>query len=345
MWGYTQCLVQKLLHPGVKAGNSLCNFEKINNYMYMRRLTTCILMAICIGLSACVSSKKFKDLESRYNDCTKNRDSLTIANQTLQAALADAYIYMDVIKNSQDQLIQDTTSLGAELRYLRTKNNELTALNNTLENNYSKLANGSEKEMTDLMNELRDAKLKLQQREAELAEQVKRLKDLEDALAQKDRDVQNLKNKLLEALKGFKDSGLTVEIKNGKVYVSMSEKLLFASGSTVVDQKGVDALKELARVLEKEKEINIMVEGHTDNVPLRGTGCNKDNWDLSVARANAITKIILSSAAIEPSRITAAGRGEFFPLAPNDSPENKAKNRRTEIILTPNLDALLEIMQ
>lgn len=313
--------------------------------MYMRRLTTCILMAICIGLSACVSSKKFKDLESRYNDCTKNRDSLTIANQTLQAALADAYIYMDVIKNSQDQLIQDTTSLGAELRYLRTKNNELTALNNTLENNYSKLANGSEKEMTDLMNELRDAKLKLQQREAELAEQVKRLKDLEDALAQKDRDVQNLKNKLLEALKGFKDSGLTVEIKNGKVYVSMSEKLLFASGSTVVDQKGVDALKELARVLEKEKEINIMVEGHTDNVPLRGTGCNKDNWDLSVARANAITKIILSSAAIEPSRITAAGRGEFFPLAPNDSPENKAKNRRTEIILTPNLDALLEIMQ
>jgi chemotaxis protein MotB len=199
--------------------------------------------------------------------------------------------------------------------------------------------------MTDLLNELRTAKLKLQEREDELAQKAQRLKDLEEALAQKDRDVQNLKNKLLEALKGFKDSGLTVEIKNGKVYVSMSEKLLFASGSTEVDQKGKDALVELARVLEKEKEINVMVEGHTDNVPLKGTGCNKDNWDLSVARANAITKIILGSAKIEPSRITSAGRGEFFPLVPNDTPENRAKNRRTEIILTPNLDALLEIMK
>jgi chemotaxis protein MotB len=313
--------------------------------MYMRWLATWIFVFVCIGFTSCVSSKKFKDLENRYNDCAKNRDSLTIANQNLQAALADANISLDVIKTSQNDLIQDTTALGAELRYVRGKNKELTDLNNTLENNYGKLANGSEKEMTDLMNELRDAKLKLQEREAELAEQIKRLKDLEDALAQKERDAQNLKNKLLEALKGFKDSGLTVEIKNGKVYVSMSEKLLFASGSTVVDQKGVDALKELARVLEKEKEINIMVEGHTDNVPLKGTGCNKDNWDLSVARANAITKIILGNAAIEPSRITSAGRGEFYPLAPNDSPENKAKNRRTEIILTPNLDALFEIMK
>ncbi len=296
-------------------------------------------------ITSCVSSKKFKDLENLYNDCTKNKDSLTIANQNLQAALADATTTIDVMQKIQDGLIADTTALGTEIRYTRSVNKELSALNTTLENNYTKLLKGTEKEIRTLISELQDAKLKLQEREAELAQKIQRLKDLEEALAQKDKDVQDLKNKLLDALKGFKDSGLSVEIKNGKVYVSMSEKLLFASGSTEVDQKGIDALKELARVLEKEKDINIMVEGHTDNVPLKGSGCNKDNWDLSVARANSITKIILGSAKIEPSRITSAGRGEFFPLVPNDTPENRAKNRRTEIILTPNLDALLEIMK
>jgi len=296
-------------------------------------------------ITGCVSSKKFKDLENQYNDCTKNRDSLTIANQNLQATVADLGSNMIVMKKIQDGLISDTTALGSEIRYLRSKNQELSALNTTLENNYSKLLKGSEKEMIDLINELRDAKLKLQEREQELALKSQKLKDLEEALAQKDKDVQNLKNKLLDALKGFEGSGLTVEIKNGKVYVSMSEKLMFASGSTEVDKKGIDALKELAKVLEKEVDINVMVEGHTDNVPLKGSGCNKDNWDLSVARATSITRIILGSAKIDPSRITAAGRGEFYPLVPNDSPDNRAKNRRTEIILTPNLDALLEIMK
>jgi chemotaxis protein MotB len=303
------------------------------------------ILVLIILFSSCVTSKKFKDLENLYNDCTKNRDSLTIANQTLHAALSDANTKIDILETEKSRLIADTTSLGTEARYLRSKNKELSDLNTTLENNYSKLLKGSEKEMADLINELRDAKVKLQEREDELAQKSQRLKDLEEALAQKDRDVQNLKNKLLDALKGFKDSGLSVEIKNGKVYVSMSEKLLFASGSTEVDQKGKDALKELAKLLEKEKDINIMVEGHTDNVPLKGTGCNKDNWDLSVARANAITKIILGSATIDPSRITSAGRGEFFPLVLNDTPENRAKNRRTEIILTPNLDALFDIMK
>lgn len=311
----------------------------------MRSLKIFKIIIPVMFITSCVSSKKFKDLENLYNDCTKNKDSLTIANQNLKAALADATTTIDVMQKIQDGLIADTTALGTEIRYTRSVNKELSALNTTLENNYTKLLKGTEKEIGTLISELQDAKLKLQEREAELAQKIQRLKDLEEALAQKDKDVQDLKNKLLDALKGFKDSGLSVEIKNGKVYVSMSEKLLFASGSTEVDQKGVDALKELARVLEKEKDINIMVEGHTDNVPLKGTGCNKDNWDLSVARANSITKIILGSAKIDPSRITSAGRGEFFPLVPNDTPDNRAKNRRTEIILTPNLDALLEIMK
>jgi chemotaxis protein MotB len=311
--------------------------------MKTRKLINISLLILL--LSSCVTSKKFKDLEALYNDCSKNRDSLSMANQTLQATLADANNRIANLETERIKLIADTTSMGSEMRYLRGKNAELSDLNKTLEENYTRVLKGSEKEMTDLIAELNDAKLKLNQREQELAEKIQRLKDVEAALAQKDKDVQDLKNKLLDALKGFKDSGLSVEIKNGKVYVSMSEKLLFASGSTEVDPKGKEALKELARVLEKEKGINIMVEGHTDNVPLKGTGCNKDNWDLSVARANAITKIILSSATIEPSRITSAGRGEFYPLVSNDTPENRAKNRRTEIILTPNLDALFDAMQ
>lgn len=311
--------------------------------MKFTKILKVIIPALLI--TGCVSSKKYTDLEKLYTECSKNRDSLTIASQNLQAALADANTQIDVLEKIKNGLVLDTTSIGSDIRYLRNKNKALSDLNTILENSYTKLLKGTEKEMTDLLNELRDAKLKLQQREEELAQKSQRLKDLEEALAQKDKDVQDLKNKLLDALKGFKDSGLTVEIKNGKVYVSMSEKLLFASGSTEVDQKGIDALKELAKVLEKEKGINIMVEGHTDNVPLKGTGCNKDNWDLSVARANAITKIILGSATIAPTRITSAGRGEFFPLVSNDTPENRAKNRRTEIILTPNLDALFDIMQ
>lgn len=309
---------------------------------FEKKLTAILLIVIFTG---CVTSKKYTDLEKQYNDCTRVRDSLTIASQNLQSALSEAETRINVLENLNAQLIKDSTAIGSELRYLRNKNKELAELNAVLENNYNKLIKGSEKDMKDLMNELRDAKLKLEEREAELALKAQRLKDLEDALAQKDKDVQNLKNKLLDALKGFEGSGLSVEIKNGKVYVSMSEKLMFASGSTEVDQKGVDALKELAKVLEKEKDIHIMVEGHTDNVPLKGTGCNKDNWDLSVARANAITKIILKNGSIDPSRITSAGRGEFFPLVANDSPENRARNRRTEIILTPNLNELLEIMK
>lgn len=311
--------------------------------MRLKNYLKVIIPALLI--TGCVSSKKFMDMEKLYNDCSKNRDSLSIANQNLQAALADANTQIDILEKIKTGLISDTTAIGSDVRYLRNKNKELSDLNTILENNYSKLIKGTEKDMADLLNELRDAKLKLQQREEELAQKSQKLKDLEDALAQKDKDVQDLKNKLLDALKGFKDSGLSVEIKNGKVYVSMSEKLLFASGSTEVDQKGIDALKELAKVLEKEKGINVMVEGHTDNVPLKGTGCNKDNWDLSVARANAITKIILGNGTIDPVRITSAGRGEYFPLVPNDSPDNRAKNRRTEIILTPNLDALFDIMK
>ncbi len=308
-----------------------------------------ILFMVSTG---CVTTKRYKDLEAIKNKAEKENDSLKTLSLYLQGELADTKTERDLLFSQRNGLVKDTTEMGASVRYFKGKNNELTSLNKLLEENYKKLLSGSETETKRILTELRDAQANLQKREDELGimqktleEKSKRLEDLERKLAEKDAMVQNLKNKVMEALKGFKDSGLSIEVKNGKVYVSMSEKLLFASGSAEVDQRGKDALQELANVLAKEKEINVMIEGHTDNVPLKGTGCNKDNWDLSVSRATSIVKILLSSGGITPSRITAAGRGEFVPLVANDSNENKAKNRRTEIILTPKLDELFQIIE
>jgi chemotaxis protein MotB len=318
----------------------------------MKRLITGTMIAsLVLLLGSCVTSKRYKDLESRCNQTARERDSLLTLSRNLSTSLADANTDRDVLNKSLAQMKEDTLNLGKQLRYLKSRNDEVSDLNKTLEENYQKLLSGNEQETGRILTELREAQNKLQGREDELTklqlsldEKSRRLQELEKALAEKDRDVKELRNKVMDALKGFKDSGLTVEIKNGKVYVSMSEKLLFASGSTEVDQKGKEALVQLAKVLEKETEINITIEGHTDNVPLKGTGCLKDNWDLSVARATAIVKILLASGKIDASRLTASGRGEFLPVAPNDSADNKAKNRRTEIILTPKLDKLFDIL-
>jgi chemotaxis protein MotB len=170
------------------------------------------------------------------------------------------------------------------------------------------------------------------------------VKELEDIFNKHEQTVTDLKNTIDKALAGFSSSDLTVERKNGKVYVSLSEKLLFASGSTVVDPKGKDALKKLADVLKANGDISIEIEGHTDNVPMKSASFPKDNWDLSVLRATSIVKILTTENGLDAKRVIAEGRGEFFPVADNSTTEGKAKNRRTEIILSPNLDALYNLI-
>jgi chemotaxis protein MotB len=177
-----------------------------------------------------------------------------------------------------------------------------------------------------------------------LAEREKKVQELEQVLANKDKAVQDLKNRISNALLNFKENDLTVKVKNGKVYVSLAEQLLFGSGSIEVDQKGVTALQQLAKAVKDQKGINIMVEGHTDNVPIsKKSAYMQDNWDLSVMRATSITRI-LTKAGVSSTQITASGRGEYVPLAANDTPQNKSKNRRTEIIITPDLDELFKIL-
>jgi len=177
-----------------------------------------------------------------------------------------------------------------------------------------------------------------------IEEQAKRLNNLQNMIqAQKD-VMSRLKNSIADALMKYKTDELSISIKDGNVYVSLQEKLLFKSGSAVVDPLGVAALKSLAQVLNSTKDISVMIEGHTDNVPIK-TAQFKDNWDLSTARATSIVRILTKDNGFDSQRITASGKGEFKPVKPNDSAEGRAANRRTEVILSPDLNELYKILE
>jgi len=241
-----------------------------------------------------------------------------------------------------------------EREYAKSKSDYDALLKNFVDLNLDKT-----EEMNLLLGNLDSVKNQLEVREKALNEQTvsleaikhqlfekeARLNELQEILSQKDAEVKTLKQKVSDALTGFAQSGLDVYEKNGKVYVSVSDKLLFASGSWTIGTEGEKALKELALLLEKDKDINVLIEGHTDNVPYKGNGQVKDNWDLSVMRATSVVKILLKYAPIAPQRISASGRSEYLPLDTENTPEARAKNRRTEIILTPKLDQLFQIIE
>jgi chemotaxis protein MotB len=177
-----------------------------------------------------------------------------------------------------------------------------------------------------------------------IADQAKRLKSLQDMIQAQKNVMTNLKNSISEALLSFKADELSVYIKDGNVYVSLQEKLLFKSGSAEVNPQGKEALKSLARVLNSTKDITVLIEGHTDNVPIK-TSLFKDNWDLSTARATSIVRILTKDDGFDPNRITAAGRSQFHPVKPNETAEGRADNRRTEVILSPDLKELYKLLE
>ena len=170
------------------------------------------------------------------------------------------------------------------------------------------------------------------------------IKALKKQLEKKDSTTNAIHELIKKALLGFNSDELTTEIVDGKIYVSLTDKLLFKSGSDVVEDKGVDAIKKLAEVIKLNDHIDILIEGHTDNVPIKSAKF-KDNWDLSTSRASNIVRLLIKDSGINPKLLTAAGKGEFSPVAPNDTPENKAKNRRTEIIISPRLTELIDYIQ
>lgn len=235
------------------------------------------------------------------------------------------------LTSSRDQLQAQKTALEQE------KNRNEEALRTSLLNRSQQL-----NQLNDNLTGAEQANSALT---ADLRSKEQRIAEMQRILDQKDAAVKALRQKVGDALLGFNAQDLQVNVKNGKVYVSLSEQLLFKSGSTRVDPKGQEALKKLATALQGNQDVNVLVEGHTDNVPIaRGTAGMRDNWDLSVLRATEITRLLTTNG-LPASQVTPSGRAEYVPIAENNSPTNKALNRRTEIILTPKLDELFQILE
>lgn len=273
------------------------------------KIKYCFLAFILFfALHSCVilSPKKYKALVAE-------RDSLSTRTGSLEDTVA--------------RLRADIMRLHHEITDMQNTYNALSDKYNTLNNNY----NASSSKVGELSSNLK-------KREA-------RLKEVEDILRKRDEATNALKEKLQKALLGFQQNGLTVDIRNGKVYVSLTDKLLFPSGSIVIDARGKMALEQLAAVLNKEPDINIAVEGHTDNKKVVNLGQIKDNWDLSVMRATSVSRYLTEVEKVDPRRITATGKGEFQPVDTSNTPEALAKNRRIEIVLTPKLDELYNLIK
>lgn len=306
------------------------------------------MLFLVVVVSSCVSKKKYDDLLAQK---VRMEADLLDRNSQIEKNTSDLSTASEELR----KLKEDTTNLGIDKRNTAKRLAELEKEHATLNASYKNLVNSSGKLNRDFSQQ-QEQLLAIQENldrtrrlndslSVSLAEREKKVQELEQVLANKEKAVQDLKNKISSALLNFKENDITVKVKNGKVYVSLAEQLLFGSGSVSVDAKGVTALQQLAKAIKDQKDINIMVEGHTDNVPISKTSqYMNDNWDLSVMRATSITRI-LTKAGVSPKQITASGRGEFVPLAANDNAANKQKNRRTEIIITPNLDELFRILE
>ena len=239
---------------------------------------------------------------------------------------------------------EENVGLQNTISDLTAQYNSLTEEKTDLETRYRNLIDESLTSTEQLNKALLAKTDELNSKELLLSEREKTLQEMQQIIARQDSITKRLNTILRNALLGFNSDELSVEIINGKVYVSMSDKLLFKSGSSAVEAKGKEALKLLGEVLDKNVDIDILVEGHTDNVPIR-TPVYKDNWDLSVARATSIVRILSDDYKIAPTRLTASGKGEYFPKADNETPEGRAKNRRTEIILSPKLDEVMQLLK
>jgi chemotaxis protein MotB len=253
--------------------------------------------------------------------------------------------YLTQSQNEVAALRADSTQMAKTNASLQTNINSLKDQIATLENNINDL-NGKISALTTQNSQLgqqtAEQQNKLTQSQKDLQSQKQKLEQLQNLLNQQKAASEELKNKMAEALKGFNSNELTVYQKDGKVYVSLSENLLFPSGSAVVNPKGVDALSKLAAVLNLNNDVSVNIEGHTDSIPIRGR--YQDNWDLSTARANSIVRILVNNYKVDPTRVISSGHSFYEPVASNSTPEGRAKNRRTEIILSPKLDEMYKLL-
>lgn len=318
----------------------------------MNRILSLALIALLMG--ACIPKKDHdvvvaeqKRLEAESKDQQLKIEKLTGRTDALDAENGS-------MKREIEGLKADTAALGGDIRKANERIAQLNGLINDLVATNETISNNSMAENARLARELKQNELLVKKKEAELETlakslaatqkdleaREKKVKELQATLSRKDSVVNALQQVVAKALLGFQNSGLTVVQKNGKVYVSLSEQLLFGTGSATVDPRGKQAIQELGKVLEANPDISILVEGHTDD-----QGSDELNWDLSVRRATSIVKILAENNKIDPARLTAAGRGKHLPIDPAKNADARRKNRRTEIILTPRLDDLFRIIE
>jgi len=310
------------------------------------------LLVLALSTS-CVSKKIYNDLENKFADLKKENRKLSDDNEALNKAKnqletdgAKLKADYDKLKAERDKLQADYAATDKNLKTLQASYNALEkdsndALSANINKNRELLAQLEAKEKSLAAEQDRLNKLK-----ADLDASSKRLSELESYIAAKDASMKKLKETLMKSLKAFDGKGLTVHEKDGKVYVSMENKLLFQTGSWSVNAEGKTAVVEVGKVLAQNPDLSILIEGHTDDDKITGNlgGGIENNWDLSTKRATAIVNILSENKGVNKQNLTAAGRGEFAPLMSNDTPEGKAKNRRIEIILTPKLDEISKML-
>lgn len=313
------------------------------------------LLLFALLISSCVPAKRYNELVEKEKQCSEDLANYKTRSLDFEAEAMTLSDKVDVLSEALRAIQADTAAMGQQYRTLRAKYDKVVQINETLENNYDKLRLSGAKDAAKLQIELEDKRIELQRKEDELislekelvrkeyllSERENRVKELEKLIRDRDEAVQILKSRISQALNSFKDKGLSVEERDGKVYVSLEARLLFASGSIAVEPEGKRALMDLAKVLETEPDLEIIVEGHTDTDKMAGSNHPKNNWELSVLRATSVISIMLENSKMTPKQLMAAGRSEFMPVDVND----KAKNRRIEIILSPNLNDLYKLIK
>ena len=324
------------------------------------------LIAIVISSLSCVSGKKYAGLQETSKQFMNERDDFKTDNIGLEMTNKELEAKLASLNKEIGSVREDISKVEGEKQKAVEDYNKLSEKYNDLQNAQEDLIKGNVKETQRLLTELNAAQENLQKKEDllrqlsqnldskktsldeltfELEKRNARLAELEKVLDAQKRIVMDLKNKVSEALLGFENNGLTVTQKDGKVYISLDEKLLFKSASWDIDANGRNALKKLSTVLEKNPGIQITIEGHTDNVPYNpGNSQLKDNWDLSVKRATTVVRTLLDGSDINPARLTASGRSQYVPVDSRNTPDARQKNRRTEIVLTPDLTELYQLL-
>jgi len=324
------------------------------------------LSTILFLVNSCVAPKIHNSLLSEHktvnNNLTASEKKVLQLNKDLEEKEGEILI----LETQLTELIDDSVRNGKALTILQDKYNALSDTYDLLMSKNSRYMADKAKETKKLLEQLEQAQtalfekedelnnlsnyLEIKDEELKLAEQELssrsiRVTELETIINRKDSMVTALKKSISKALIGLEGEGLTIEQRNGKVYISLEEDLLFASGKYVVNSGGVTALKKLATALSTQTDLEILVEGHTDDIPLSGKGLVKDNWDLSVMRATNVVKVLTKNPSLNPLQLTAAGRAEFAPITSNETKEGRSSNRRIEMILSPNLDDLFDLLE